>query len=145
MAQRFRILLLVVKKKKKSVEIKYWVVSRFSMPIENYNRRWYSQDKCPDLLNSPYQIMRWIFDQWYFGDRLFCENLWNRDHLCIKHLSINYFSNNWLSCGLWFQKLWSPMQYNLLVVTMFLLLCHIVKESTLLRKNGFIASNFLVL
>lgn len=27
------------------------------------------------VFRSPYQIMRSIFDQLYFGDRLFCENL----------------------------------------------------------------------
>lgn len=137
MAQRFRILLLVVKKKKISGN-KILSCSRFSMPIENYNRRWYSQDKCPDLLNSPYQIMRWIFDS-----DILVTDCSVRISGIVTICASNICPFNWLSCGLWFQKVTHAIQF--IGSTMFLLLCHIVKESPLLRKNGFIDSNFLVL
>lgn len=87
--------------------------------------------------------MRWIFDQLYFGDRLFCENLLNPDHMCTKHLSITIQIIDWVVDSD-FRSYGHAMQF-IGSYHVFFLLCHIVKEGPeKLRKFGFIASDFLV-
>lgn len=78
------------------------MVTKFSMPNENCNRRWYCKIWIQISLSNN-EINIWSVTFWW--QIVLWESLesWPSVH----QTSVHYDSDNWLSCGLWFQKLWS--------------------------------------
>lgn len=75
------------------------MVTKFSMPNENCNRRWYSKIWIQISLSNN-EINIWSVTFWW--QIVLWESLesWPSVH----QTSVHYVSDNWLSCGLWFQK-----------------------------------------